>query len=314
VEKYRVAIYKNKTRTRRDSNGRTHMETERVFSHYETRYRTHPEYWKCHDNIGEDYGISRQMFQEIVEKFGGAQSEKTDKSGFYSGDPNIYVANNKTGYVYPVVSLRSFENRIKAAPSVFSFAKVPKDIPVFPYPQNAVAWRSDRLVGTASKTFNLLEWDRLNARLGPSKKVNLILVGFETEDSSMGQWQEAAWLGGKKNDLVVCYGGRDPKRPSWVYVFGWTEKNIVKQNLTTMFLNQELGNQLLPKIEEEVRRNYVIKDWHKFDYITVEPPLWAYGCIFVVVAITQFGVWFWATKNDQDRGGRRLLYPRRFGI
>ena len=53
VEKYQEAVYKTVTRTRTNSQGKTETYTEQVFSHYETRYRTHHEYWEAEDNLSE---------------------------------------------------------------------------------------------------------------------------------------------------------------------------------------------------------------------------------------------------------------------
>jgi len=133
---------------------------------------------------------------------------------------------------------------------------------VFEYPQNKNWQSSDRLLGRARSDFNLLEWDKVNSRLGPSKKVNVIAVGFEADsDSILGQYQEAKWAGGKKNDLVICYGGQ-PGKAAWVYVFGWTESEGVKRDLESLFIKAERekedkdvvlpGMTLLPKMEKLV--------------------------------------------------------------
>jgi hypothetical protein len=314
VEKYQVAIYRTETRHRTvyetDSQGRSrsHIETytEEVFDHYEDRYRTHPQYWDCLDTIGCTREISATLFEEIRKNFKHLEATKPGKSGFYSGDPHVYVSVNKSGFIYPTTDPRSFENRIKAAPSVFSYTKVSTNIPVFKYPENK-NWRtSDRLLGTAANKFSILEWDRLNARLGASKKVNLIAVGFDASDAILGHYQEAAWIGGKKNDLVIVFGGQSTVnlgyRPSWVRVFGWTEQEIVKRNLETIFLRNAVTDSLLPIIEAEVRANYQLKDWSKFDYITITPPGWAYVLITLVVLCAQAGMLWWSKNNEFDRG------------
>jgi hypothetical protein len=138
--------------------------------------------------------------------------------------------------------------------------------------------------------------------LGPSKKVNLIMVGFPADSSEMmGQYQQAKWIGGKKNDLVICYGA-DAAKASWCYVFGWTEADIVKQNLQSIILAAPVDNNILPAIEKEVYASYVKKDWHKFDYITIQPPNWSYWVYAVVMLIAQSGFWFWACTNEFEKG------------
>lgn len=294
IEEYQVAIYKTVTHTRSD--GSTYTTSE--FSHYETRHRTHPEHWQAETSITRPKEIDKKFFNEIVQNFGDLTTEKPRKSGFDSGDPNIYVAYNKTGYVYPITDIRSFKNKIKAAPSVFSFSKVPEGIPVYNYPYNSHWLVSARLLGTAWTAIDITEFDRLNSRLGPTKRVNVIIVGFNSLDSQLGQWQEAKWIGGKKNDLVICYGGTYTTK--WVYCFGWTEQEIVKRNIETIFLNNPVNNDILMLVENEVRKNYIIKDWSKFDYIRAEPPRWAFVILVIVLFVSQGGLWVFAHYNEID--------------
>jgi hypothetical protein len=291
VERYTTTV------TTTDGKGHTRTRTE-------THYRTHPERWVAHDSIPQGLDIDAGTYHAHATVLGGQVTTTTPyKSGFHSGDRNVYAVKNTTGACLPTTARRHFENRVKAAPSVFSFAKVSEGTKVFAYPANGNPFQSDRLLGTAVRDMPIVAWDQLNARLGPSKWVNLILVGFGDADSQMGHWQEAKWIGGRKNDVVLCYGG-DPKQPAWTYVFGWTEQEIVKRNLESLLLEQGVGVRVLPAIEAEVRARYVIKDWDKFSYISVEPPGWAYVVLFFVLVVTQVGFWLWAHYNEWGKEAR----------
>jgi hypothetical protein len=266
--------------------------------YYTTEYRTHPEYWSAATSIPNDHDISLPMFLEIRGKLGGfVDVEQPHKSGFYSGDRNVYVTRNRTGYIYPVTAKFSFENRIKAAPTLFSFAKVPTNVTVYAYPENNDWMKSDRLIGTARATIDLTEFDRMNARLGPRKKVNVIMVGFGNRGIDAAEWQRCKWIGGKKNDLVLCYGGLNVGKPTWSKVFGWSDGEICKRNLETILLQNEPSTTVLPKIEAEIIRGYKIKDWSAFDYITIEPPTWSYWVFAIVLCVAQAGFWYWAHRN-----------------
>jgi hypothetical protein len=303
VETYQEAVYKTVTRTVGSGKNRRTV-TERVFSHYETRYRTHPEYREAHVFFGkksEKKRITKEFFEEIIKNFGGKVDKvRGSRPGYYSGDKFDYHVNNHTNYVYPATMWQRWENRVKAAPTTFSFIKVPEKVTVHEYPKCA-NWRSsDRVIGTATKCVTTVEWDRMCSRLGPMKKVNVILVGF-SGDSMMGQYQQAKWVGGRKNDLVLCFG-EPSEKPSWAFVFGWTEKEVVKRNLETILLEGPVSNELLPKIEAEIMRNYTIKDWSKFDYITIEPPWWSYLILILFMALTQTGFYAWAYLNNVREG------------
>lgn len=295
VEEYQVAIYKtvHKTRT---SEGKTESYTEEEFDHYETRYRKHHEYFDIKDTLSQTLEITRERYDQICQTFGGFEKEDGHNSGFYSGDPLIYPSRNKTGFIHPTTATRMWENKVKASPSVFSYVKV-DDPNVFEYPQNTSPWRSNRLLGSAA-TIPIAEFDKINSKLGPTKKVNIIMVGFPDDaDSSMAQLQEAKWIGGKKNDLVLCYGGS----PRWTYVFGWTEEELVKKNLQTILLTHPIDDNILPLIEEEVGKNYKLKDWSKFDYLSVEPPAWSYSILIIVMVLTQAGFWVFAFVNIERK-------------
>jgi hypothetical protein len=190
----------------------------------------------------------------------------------------------------PATATRHWCNKIKAAPSQFSFPKVSDGANVYEYPKNNDWRKSDRVLGAAANVVNVFEWDRMNARLGPNKRVNVILAYYPTVgdgDSELGKLQENKWLRGKKNDLVICYGGEDSKLALWAYVFGWSESDDVKRNLEKLITSHEVTTELISQIESEISKNYIKKDWHKFDYVSVEPPPWSVVVMSITVFLTQ---------------------------
>lgn len=299
VERYQVPIYKTI---------KVGKSTQRVFSHYETRYRTHSPYYECHTSFGTTKNIDKNLFEAISKNFNDYTKTPHHKSGFHSGDPDIYMVNNKTGYCYPITTISTFENKVKASPSLFSFMEVPKTAKVYEWPSNKNWMRSDRLLGTSF--IDVYEWDKMNSRLGPTKKVNVIMVGFDDKsDPSYGLWQQAKWVGGKKNDLVITFGGGEKSPAKWAFVFGWTEKELVKKKIESILLNNPINNEIIPKIETAIIEDYVIKDWTKFDYITVEPPMWAFMIFLAVLIISQFITFVIFYKNDSTKDSKMHLWP-----
>ena len=283
--------YYTTTETTTDSKG--NVTGTRIVHHH----IDHPEHWGCYDNIGGYHGITRDFHVSLKGSFGGKIVTKRPwKSSFDRGDRNTYHTPNETEYVEPVNIAKSFENRVKAAPSVFSYTKVPDTVKVFEYPY-AKDWnQSKRVLGTSD--INIRSWDQMNARLGPTKKVNVILCFFSDKDSGYGQWQEAKWIGGKKNDLVLCCGGEPGESAKWSYVFGWTESELVKRNLESILLENPVDTTIIPIIEAETIANYELKDWSKFDYITIEPPGWCFILLFFLMLASQGGFYYWAHIND----------------
>lgn len=287
-----------KTFTTTDDKG--HRHTHHV-------YVTHPEHWGAESTIG-GVSLSRSSYVDLMRKMGGRVVARYEyKPDFDSGDHNVYVTSDDTGWRQPVTDLRHWSNRVKAAPSVFSFATVPDTVKVYPWPKNDDQLRSDRLIATP--LIDRLEFDRMNSRLGPSKRVNVIVCGFGGADRSMARWQQAAWVGGKKNDLVICYGG-DARRPSWVQVFGWSESDTCKYDIEAIVLKSGAVTSALPLIEREIEATYKAKDWSKFDYLAVEPQLHHYVILVMVMAVTQLAWWIYACNNEFDKDEAYRFSPR----
>lgn len=317
-EYYQEAIYRTEyyytteTQYTTDSKGRTHshsvrvQHSRRVFDHWEDRTCWHEAYWTCYTTIGT-YTINEDKFNYLCNKFNnrhaeaGIRSTGEHNSRMIDGDPNDYVTDNKTGWIEPVTTTRHFKNKIKAAPSLFSYSKVPTNISVYPWPESTDLFVSDRVMGTARASISTLKWDQMNASIGARKKVNLIIVGYGDRGMDIAEYQESKWIGGKKNDLVIVFGGNPNEKPNWVKVFGWTEKDIVKENIQSMLLDSKINDDIITNIQAEVVKNYVIKDWTKFDYIKIEPPASAYWIYFGVMILTQVGFGVWYNINDIDQ-------------
>jgi phage-related protein len=290
-----------------------------VFSHLEPRTRWHGESFDANDSLGRSYDVEKSRYLDILAKHGGIKSFPGNRTNWgyrergnhmIGGDPNDYASVNKNNYVYPVTAVHSWENKVKASPSVFSYVKVPENMvpKLFDYPKNDDKYVSDRLVGAAS--WNITEWDQLNARVGPVKKVNVIAVNFgQNADSNLATWLESYWIGGKKNDLVICFGGGETiQNPKWCHTFGWTEKEIVKRNIDTIILENGIYSKTIPLIEKEIIANYTIKDWTKFDYLTVDIPF-SYFVWCFIITIVIIGIWIGvALNNESDKSYEELTF------
>jgi hypothetical protein len=281
---------------------------------------THREHWTVDVSLGsvsEEWEVSYVLYADVMKKFGGrvyiSGLQRFHHGGtFDGGDQNLYTTANETRYIYPITRTFDFQNKIKAAPSVFSFAKVPTNVVVFSWPQTTDNFKSGRVLGTAQGYISNLEWDQLNAVLGPQKQVNLIIAGFGSDDMQIAHYQQAAWIGGKKNDLVITFGG-DPKKPSWVYTFGWTESELCKRNIDTYLLHNGITTNFLPYLKGEVTANYKIKDWKKFDYIRIEPRASYYYWFIGLMIVFQGGLWIFAHMNQfrKDSYGYRTPWSSR---
>jgi hypothetical protein len=280
----------------------------RTWTTTETRYRDHPEHWTCNTSLGGLIDINVAKFEVFRAAFRNLDTVEGSRSGICAGDRHDYVTTdrrNDMAKVFPITEHRVWTNRVKASTSLFSYAPVPEDVDkALPnWPSNPNPFESNRVIGDCK--VDRTEWDRMNSRLGPKKLVNVIIVGLGKQPMSVAKWLESKWIGGKKNDLVLCYGTDSTGKATWACVFGWTESELVKRNLETILLS----GPSLPAIESEIAKNYRIKDWSKFDYLRLEPPLWSFWVLVVVMVLVQGGWYYFASNNDwedEDEGERKM--------
>lgn len=320
TEYYEEAIYRTEYRMRPAtvSDGKGGMKTVtrrvavQVFDHWEPRQRSHAATWVMSDTLGQRWAISAAEYAVQLRNSGGqtttVRGDRTTgshASRMVEGDPNDYLVSNVTGWIQPTTQVMSWTNRVKAAPSQFSFPTVPQveRSTIYPWPEPSTPFVSGRVLGDTR--IDALAWDQLNARIGPTKYVNLIAIGFGQQPKSVAEVQRAAWLGGKKNDLVVTCGG-DPAKPAWARVFGWSESDDCKRRIEGLVMTHGLTSALIAPLEAEVTAHYVIKDWTKLDYLTVEPPTWSYWAFLGVLALVQGGLWLYFFNNEHQ--GRRLSH------
>lgn len=268
----------------------------------------HPEHWSAKDSLEQELPINQSFFNELKMKLGATVNKRyAGHVEFYSGDNHIYITVNTTNVLEPTTRLQTWTNRIKGTPSTFSFLTPPSTIKVFSYPENNDRFKSDRLVGSAVLLDTHL-FDQMNSRLGPKKKVNVILVGMGDVPNKNADWQESAWLRGKQNDLVICWGGSN-NHPAWVKTFSWGS-GLAMKNIQTLILEKGVSNEILPEIEKEIENGFQHPDWQRFDYLSIEIPMRYVIYYLIFMIIVQTGFWFYATNNQYDKIGDKTW--RRF--
>ena len=301
-EFYEEAIYRTEHYTTRDSKGRTQHHTRRVFSHWEDRRRWHEAEWWVSTELGT-LRIGEERYTDILKELGGvthvAGDRKTGEhnSRMIEGVPYDDRTVNKTGYIYPVTTNKSFENRLlKAKGSLYNFEPVPPEQAktLYNWPENKSNFDSDRLMGAAKDKWNRRQWDQMNAVLGPTKNVNVIAIGFPAGSSlQTGMLQERLWKGGKKNDLVITFG------PNWAYVFGWTERQAVKRLLENRVRD---NTATIEEITKVIKAEYELLPFEeKFAHIEIETPWWYYLIYGIVVALSQGAAHYFFSTNIESK-------------
>lgn len=279
TEYYTVTVddYSTDSKGRRNRSGsHTEQRSRQVFDHWESSTRWHNSSWSYSDTLNGTRPTDENFYNLIVSRFGatgsapGSRTTSSHNSRFIGGDSNDYYAINKNNYIFPTVTIKTWENRVKSSVNTYKYHAAVANSMLFDYPLPVDSFNINRALGNTGIT--ALQIDQLNSRIGPTKKCNLILIGFGNVAMELAQEQESKWFGGKKNDLVICVGG-EPTKPTWCYIFGWTEADAVKVNLEDLIMAKGLSQATLPAIEQEINKDYVLKDWHKFDYLDPDIPM-----------------------------------------
>lgn len=285
-----------------DSKGNPEYCTE---IYYTTEYRTHYEHWEAETNINMTRSINEPQYYQMGSILGGKEiTEKVYKSGFYSGDHNIYYFKNTSGAIIPASDIKSWSNRLKAAPSIYDFPEVSKEQAksLFSWPESRGWQNSGTLLGN-SGGITQIEWDKIAAKLGPVKQANIIFVGFPPSTSqSIAVWQQAYWSGGKKNDVVIC-AGMNGQKAEWVYSFGWSNNAEVWAQLNDLFLHSNVNNDILPEMYKIILKYYDRKEWADFKHISISPPRWSYIAFPIILVLTQSMLYIYFQLNEFNKKG-----------
>lgn len=276
-----------------DSNGNTTSYTVP-----ETRRETHYPEWYVETTLGR-YDIEPWFFEQISKKH-GVVVEKGYRPDYDSGDKNDYISyvNDDPEFCdYPVTKRATWSNPLKNSKSLHSYKSVSdeeaKRLNIPPYPKNDT-FGSSRIIGT--DTINIWNWDKMNSVLGPDKHVNLILVKLSTMEQA--KYLQAYWKNGKKNDIVICYGGEDNSLAKWCYVFGWSKSELVKQNIQTLFISKPVNDEILSDLKQIVRKDFQPHPWTMYKDTDFPIPTGWVVAAFLIMLVSQGVLYYAFSEND----------------
>lgn len=216
-----------------------------------------------------------------------AHRDSTSRSVYRLPDPLVYV---RCTPGEPASIERSYVNYIKAVPeSLFghkkSAAKTFADsIP--PYPRVYDFYKINRVVEVGAKLPESLRKkmnDELNTilkTLGAEKQMNIIVIATSIHDPNYRYALEDAWLGGKKNDVVLFFG-LDGLKIIWTDVMTWAlnsgnELLHVKMRDGLRSFQTIDSAAIVPFVAQIINDHFVRPKMKDFEYLKneIDPPLW----------------------------------------
>lgn len=144
-------------------------------------------------------------------------------------------------------------------------------------------------------------------KLGPQKQVNLIVLFTKEADQAFADALRVAWLGGKKNDVIVVLGTPSYPEIQWTRVISWTDKEVFKVQLRDALWDLKTVDQktVLDTIERHVVKDFERKKMEDFKYLeaAIEPPGWVIALLAVISVIASVGLSLYLSQNKYSSRG-----------
>lgn len=249
--------------------------------------------WTVETTIGTFHGEDR--YNIAVPRIGKAKFVDMDRSSTcpdpVNGNKYKAVFNGDSARLVPVFRTKTYENRVQAAPTLFSYREIDNSkrelyyhvtdddefahqsvLSTYDFPRRADASR-------------ILRW--YNARYGELFQVHAWLLVYKNKPASFGPDQEAYWKGGGKNEITAVVGLNNDNTVQWCHVFSWTPNKIPLIEIRDSILRMRTfdGKAAAELIGARGVRGFVRKHFVDFKYISVQPTQAATVGIFVFVLL-----------------------------
>lgn len=259
----------------------------------------HPEYWEIKDSNGSEHAVNSKTYQYLVRFFGVAPQFVELNRHYHTNDGNMYQVlwpkTNET--VEPVNVSYSYENRVQASRSVFSYQKISeeeaKQLGLFEYPEVSLFNYPSVLGDCGEGTKEANERLRFhNSMLGRSKQLRMWILCTDQADPAFGQLQESYWVGGNKNEVVLILG------KGWSHIFSWTDNKAPLIEVRDFANQNRSPAQIADAMGEKLGADFVRKNFEDFSYLTIETPTWAIVITFLVTLLTNVGLSYFIVHNE----------------
>ena len=253
----------------------------------------------------------------VDSNIGHSRISRVDRQGLST--PGRWAA---TQVGEPYADTHIHTNYVKAVPeSVFHLSdkliaeKFKTMIPAYPK-EIYDYYRINRALTVGVNVPDLQLWSNdistILKQLGPQKQANIITLFVNTDDPAYEYALRQAWLGAKKNDIVVLFGTTQYPKIDWVRVMSWTDKEIFKVQLRDAL--QDMGTidrmTMIPVIKDLTLKEFKRKSMKDFAYLEneIDPPTW----VIILAIVLMIGVAGFIYKQSAPFTGRRMYGRRSF--
>lgn len=246
-----------------------------------TKTRIISGYWEHHD--AENYITTSDNGTESVYK---TLDGKSFNDSFVNSTKELeeYYPIGK-----PTASIHTYENKLRASYSIFKHKDIDlkdfENMPEYPCKNNKYL-TVNRIIGEFKNKDRLNKHlDLVNTKLNNTdnvnnknktkgyKQVNLMFVNFGDKSENYGYALQDHWKNGAKNDFVITFGVDKNNKPTWCYVFSWTDVEVLKIDVREYIMSKrDLNNfeDVIDDIALMIEKKFDRKQFKDFNYIQIE--------------------------------------------
>lgn len=262
----------------------------------------------AYDTNGEKIPIDAKRFAELCSLFKNRKFKDMHRR-FHTKDGDRYVTTwgGQMDRLEPTTTAHQYENKILGSRSTYHYNEVdPTKWGLFDYPEIKEFYRAPAILGMKDEDASR-RLDILNAQLGPQLELRAMILVFVGKPRDAAFDQEAYWMGGNKNEFVICIGTDDDRRVQWAHVFSWTKVEALKIEARNEVMNQVDKPLDLSKVVTWMARNmqrFERKSFSEFDYLHVDPPLWVVLATHAATIVFT-ALWLWLAVVIPNRKSSR---------
>ncbi len=243
--------------------------------------------WYAHTSNDESIEIDRVDRQGLREpsrwssiQIGEPTAVEHSFTNYVKGAPDTLF--KKTGLV------QQYKDKIPAYPKIYDYYHMNRFIPVGLSVTDIARWNN--------------ELEDINASLGKSKEVNIMMMVTKNMPEDYFYAVEEAWIGGKKNDFITMVNIDDGGKVTWSKVMAWSQNKMAETVVADAMV--KIGTLDRPKMIEEIKtdvsQNFQRKHMADFKYLDnkVEMGKWEWIWDIVIGLTLSIGIGIFYMKND----------------
>ena len=143
------------------------------------------------------------------------------------------------------------------------------------YPSNIYDYHThlDRMIMVGTSLPDLQAWNdaltALNCEIGPEKQCNIMMLVTSGQPEEYYYAIKEAWIGGKKNDIIVMIDVSPDGHINWTNTLSWAKDDLVRVKLRDdiLAINKMDRAAILAVIHDDVKGHFIRKRMREFKYL-----------------------------------------------